>query len=321
MPEQQQIQSSQSHTHLFGLLFAFLGFSFFAFGDAGYKWLMQGHPFFTIIFIGSVLGILYMLLYMPFGGGASLLKTSVPKLQAARASVICVQFLLSIYSIQYLPLPLFYTLAFTAPSISAVLGLIFLKEPVSKANWLAIAIGLAGVLVALKPWSSIMGGEFDYSILAICGILTASVFLAASQILARMIGQKSTDSGFATAFYPIFVVMIICGVIVFTGGTASTLDDLSIGEFSIMGLAAMFGVGGNVMLALGFAKAPPALAAPFHYTQIIWAILFGAILFNDHIDISMILGAILVISSGVYLVTHKIHSSRQVEDEATITQV
>jgi drug/metabolite transporter (DMT)-like permease len=321
MQQPPQIPTSQNHTHLFGVFFAFLGFSSFAIGDTGYKWLMQGHPFFTILFVGSIIAVSSMLAYVPIGGGIKLLKTSVPKLQISRALVITAQFLLSIYSIRYLPLPLFYTLAFTAPFMSAVLGMIFLKERVSKNNWVAIIVGLCGVCVALKPWTSLMGHSFDYNIVAICGIICASVFLATSQILARLIGQKSNDSGFTTAFYPIFCVLIISGFLVISGGNIDTVFALNHTEYLIVGFAAFCGISGNVFLAIGFAKAPPALAAPFHYTQIIWAIIFGTLIFNDPIDAPMIMGAILVISSGVYLITHKIHSAKQVADEPAITQI
>tara|TARA_R110002095_G_scaffold172771_3_gene150175 strand:+ start:5121 stop:6086 length:966 start_codon:yes stop_codon:yes gene_type:complete len=321
MQQPQQIHASQNHTHLFGVFFAFLGFSSFAFGDTGYKWLMQSHPFFTILFIGSIIAVSSMLAYVPFGGGLSLLKTSVPKLQISRALVITIQFLLSIYSIRYLPLPLFYSLAFTAPFMSAVLSMVLLKEPVSKNNWIAIFVGLGGVCVALKPWTSLMGGAFDYNIIAICCIVSASLFLAISQILARLIGQRSNDSGFTTAFYPIFSVLIISTVTVFSGGNIDTAFALNHTEYLIVGFAAFCGISGNVFLALGFAKAPPALASPFHYSQIIWAILFGTLIFHDPVDTPMIIGALLVISSGVYLITHKIHSARQVEDAPAITQV
>ena len=312
---------AHNKTQLLGLLYAFLGFSCFALGDTGYKWLMQDYSFFMMLFWASITAVTLMSLYIPFGGGVSILKTAVPKLQFARTLVISAQFLLSIYSIQYLPLPLFYTIAFMAPSISAILGLVFLKEPVSKANWIAIAVGLSGVCVALKPWSSFFGDGFDYNIWAIFGIMSSAAFLSVSQILARMIGKKSQDSGFTTAFYPIFLVMIISGVLHFTSADPVSIGVLKTHELILVCLIALGGIGGNVLLAIGFAKAPPALAAPFHYTQIIWAFSFGYFLFGDTIDKPMILGAFLVIGSGIYLVTHKVHAAKQVEDEPTITQI
>lgn len=308
-------------THLLGVFCAFAGFSCFAIGDASYKWLMQSHTFFLILFLGSVAAIAMMSLYIPFGGGLKLLKTSVPKLQIARTLVISTQFLLSIYSIRYLPLPIFYTIAFTAPCLSAIMGRVILKESVSKGNWLAIIIGLVGVFIALKPWTSFYENGFSYEPIAVLGILAASVFLSGSQILARIIGQKSQDSGFTTAYYPIFFVLILSGYMYFSTPDMPALSSLRLSEYLLVIIAALGGVGGNVLLAIGFAKAPPALAAPFHYSQIIWAMIFGVFVFGDKLDPAMLIGVGLVITSGIYLVTHRFHSKRQIEDEPTITQL
>jgi drug/metabolite transporter (DMT)-like permease len=307
--------------HLWGLLYAFLGFSMFAFGDTGYKWLMQDHSFFMILFAGSVLGAGLMSAYIPFGGGLRIIKTSVPKLQALRAALISCQFLLAIYSIQYLPLPIFYTIAFTAPAFSAILSALVLKETVSTTNWLAIIVGLCGVFIALQPWNFLLSGTFEYNLLAIGGNFLASLLLSSSQICARLIGQKSSDSSFATAYYPISLVLLISGVLYFTIDVESSISTLKPSDITILCFIAVSGVLGNLFLALGFAKAPPALAAPFHYTQMVWALLFGALIFHDTIELSMLIGAGLVIASGLYLVTHKIHSEKQINDEPAITQL
>tara|TARA_R110002124_G_scaffold287365_1_gene474268 strand:+ start:201119 stop:202078 length:960 start_codon:yes stop_codon:yes gene_type:complete len=308
--------------HLWGLLYAFLGFSMFAFGDTGYKWLMQDYSFFMILFAGSILGVALMSAYIPFGGGLRIVKTSVPKLQSLRATLISCQFLLAIYSIQYLPLPIFYTIAFTAPAFSAILSALILKEKVSLPNWMAIIVGLSGVFIALQPWSFFTSGAFEYNILALCCNFLASLLLSSSQICARLIGQKSNDSSFATAYYPIFLVLILSGIIYFTTDSASALSALKPIDITILCGVAVSGVLGNVFLALGFAKAPPALAAPFHYIQMVWAILFGTLIFHDKIEISMLIGAGLVIASGLYLVTHKIQSiGKRIYEEPSITQL
>lgn len=313
--------TKDSHTHLIGLLFAFIGFSSFAIGDAAYKWLMQDHAFFLILFSGSIIACTLMTLYIPFGGGLKLVKTSVPRLQIMRTLVISAQFILAIYSIRALPLPLFYTLAFMAPAMSAVLAMIFLKETVSIRNWIAIFVGLCGVCIALKPWTAFLGSDFSYDILAICGVLTSAAFLSGSQILARLIGQKGDDSGFTTAYYPITFMLCLSGAFYFLGEDIQPFRSLENFDLAIIALAALGGIGGNVFLALGFSKAPPALAAPFHYTQIVWAIAFGYLIFGDTVDVPMLIGAALVVASGVYLVTHKIHSNRQIDDEPSITQI
>jgi drug/metabolite transporter (DMT)-like permease len=307
--------------HLWGLLYAFLGFSMFAFGDTGYKWLMQDYSFFMVLFAGSVLGVALMSVYIPFGGGLRIIKTSVPRLQAFRATLISCQFLLAIYSIQYLPLPIFYTIAFTAPAFSAILSALILKETVSVTNWLAIIVGLCGVFIALQPWDFFLNGAFEYNLLAIGCNFLASLLLSSSQICARIIGQKSNDSSFATAYYPIFLVFLLSGLIYFTSDVTDPVSALKPLDIAILCGVALTGVLGNVFLALGFAKAPPALAAPFHYTQMVWALLFGALIFHDKIELPMLIGAGLVIASGLYLLSHKIHSEKQIYDEPTITQL
>lgn len=321
MSEAKAPSTLQTHVQLLGMFCAFAGFSSFAIGDAAYKWLMQSHDFFLILFLGSVFAVTLMSLYIPFGGGLKLLKTSVPKLQLARTIVISAQFLLSIYSIRYLPLPIFYTLAFTAPCISAIMGRVILKEAVSRNNWIAILVGLAGVFIALKPWTSLSENGFAYAPLAVCAILLASVFLSSSQILARMIGQRSQDSGFTTAIYPISFVLVLSGIFYTFLPDMQPISSLKFNEFGLIFIAACGGVGGNILLAIGFAKAPPALAAPFHYSQIIWATIFSVLIFGDEIDPAMSIGVALVISSGIYLVTHKFHSDKQIEDEPSITQL
>jgi drug/metabolite transporter (DMT)-like permease len=307
--------------HLWGLLYAFLGFSMFAFGDTGYKWLMQDNSFFMILFAAGLLAVGLMSAYLPFAGGLRIIKTSVPKLQALRATLISCQFLLAIYSIQYLPLPIFYTIAFTAPAFSAILSAAILKETVSATNWLAILIGLGGVFVALQPWTFLLNGTFEYNILALGCNFLASLLLSSSQICARLIGQRSNDSSFATAYYPIFLGLLISGTIYFMSSSESSFSALQPFDIAILCGVAISGVLGNVFLALGFAKAPPALAAPFHYIQMVWAILFGTLIFHDKIEPSMLVGAGLVIASGLYLVTHKIHSGKQIDDDPVITQL
>jgi drug/metabolite transporter (DMT)-like permease len=193
------------------------------------------------------------------------------------------------YALKRLPLADTYSLFFIAPLLITALSVPLLKEKVDAARWWAIAIGLAGVLVVLRP-----SGD-GLSLLGSFAVLVSAACYAISAITVRLLAR--TDSSESMVFW--LMTMLAVGA-----GALAAPDWLAIrtSDWPVIAGMAVTGFLGQVAVTEAFKQGEASVVAPFEYTALAWAMGIDWLLWQAIPDRSMLLGAGIIIASGIYLV-------------------
>jgi drug/metabolite transporter (DMT)-like permease len=218
----------------------------------------------------------------------ALMRTSRPGLQVGRSVLLLFSTLFNFLALRYLQLDQAMAIVFSTPFFVAILSGPVLGEWVGWRRWTAILIGFVGVLMVARPG---FGGIHPAGLIS----LAAAFFYAAYSISTRMLSR--TDSNETTLFYSNLVgAAVMLPVVPFVWTTPS--DPLII---LLMVICGAFGSVGHYLLIMAHRLAPPALLAPFIYTQIVWAIILGYLVFADVPNRWTLAGAAVVVASGLYI--------------------
>lgn len=196
------------------------------------------------------------------------------------------------FAIKKLSLAEAYTLFFIAPALITVLSVVFLKERVDAPRWIAIVIGLVGVVVALRPDGD---GIFTLGGLAILGAAACyAVAAVAGRILAR------TDSNEQMVFW----LMLLMGSGAFVIAWPNWVPLRPQDYLLLCGLS-VSGFLGQLAITKAFSSGEASVVAPFEYTALAWGVGIDWLLWNALPDRYTLLGAAIIIGSGIYLVRHE----------------
>jgi drug/metabolite transporter (DMT)-like permease len=162
-----------------------------------------------------------------------------------------------------------------------------LGEVVRLRRWVAVLIGLAGVLIVLRPGTT----EFGLGHLA---ALIAAIGSASASVIVRRVGRE--ERSMVMLLYPMVGNVCVMGAILPFVYEPMPLDDL-------LSMAAVSALGFMAMLAMlaAYRAGEAVVVAPMQYSQILWAVLYGAFFFSELPDIWTLIGASVVIASGVYI--------------------
>lgn len=193
------------------------------------------------------------------------------------------------YGLQTLGLAEAYTLAFVAPMVLAALSVPILKEVVLPRQWVAITIGLVGVIVAMRPQPGVL---ISVGSLA---VLLAAVCYAASNVVGRLISRTESS---ATLVFWTSVSMALGGVVL----SAPQWVDIQRAHTVILLGLAVTGFLGQLAIAEAFRHGQAAVIAPFEYSGLAWAVALDWIFWNTTPQSHTLLGGAIIIASGIYLI-------------------
>jgi drug/metabolite transporter (DMT)-like permease len=217
-----------------------------------------------------------------------LLRTIRPGLQIARSTLLLASTILSFFALKYLRLDQNMTILFSTPFFVAVLSGPLLGDWVGWRRWTAIGVGFAGVLVVIRPG---LGGIHPAALLSLAGAVVYSLYNVSTRLLAR------TDSTQTTLFYSNLVGALALFPILPTVWTTPT-DPVVIGLMVLIGALGSFG---HYLLIAAIRLVPPMILSPFIYTQLVWSIALGYLVFGDVPDRWTLVGSAIVVSSGLYI--------------------
>jgi drug/metabolite transporter (DMT)-like permease len=219
---------------------------------------------------------------------AGLLRTRQLKLQIARALLLVGSTALNFLALRWLQLDEALSIIFTFPFIVAIAAGPMLGEWIGWRRWSAIAFGFAGVLLITRPG---FGGMHPAALLSLAATICYGLYAVITRIVSR------TDSNQTSLFYANCIgALVMLPVIPFVWATPSTwLIALMLIGTGVLGSA------GHFCLIAGHKLAPASVLSPFVYTQLIWVVILGYLVF-DHVPTGWTMaGAAMVISSGLYL--------------------
>lgn len=259
--------------------------------DTSAKFVSQHLPIFVAVFFRYALALLFAVLIVWRAGGLPLFVTRHPVLQVTRGALLLASTTANFIAMSYLQLAQTAAINFTVPLWVCALSVPLLGEQVGWRRWLAVLAGFCGVLVIMRPGSA----EFHWAMLI---SLFNALLGALYNIATRKVGGK--DSTETSLFYVGLVGTL--GAAATLPQTWVTPEGLQWIPLLLMGL---FGTLGHFMLIKAHRLAPASAIAPFIYTQIITMTISGALVFHQFPDGWTLVGAVIVIASGVYVFTRE----------------
>ena len=253
------------------------------------KILTERHTVIEIVFYRNVVACLPFLFTIVFLRRRDILKLeSKPRVVGLRALFGIVSLSLTFYAYSLMPMADATALRFTSSLIVPILGIILLSEHVGAYRWSAVVFGFLGVLIMLQP-----GGGAHYFGAMIA--LTAAAIQAVMQIMLRFLrGYEKPET---VAFYFVLIGTVVTALpmpFIFVMPAAEEIP-LIIG----LGLA---GAMAQWMLTVAYSLAPVAIVAVLNYSSIVWATLFGWMVWNDWPANTVIAGAAVVIASNILVI-------------------
>ena len=277
--------------------YALCAFAIFATHDVFVKILGADYSSFQIVFFNVVFGLPLVTLVMMQDAKPGTLLPVHPIWSAVRTVATMFTGLLAFYAFSVLPLAQVYSILFAMPLLITVLAIPILGERVGFHRWMAVIVGLLGVLIVLRP------DNVDLTIGHLAA-LGAALSGAIASVIVRKIGQEERLA--VLMIYPMIATFIFMGIALQFSYEPMPLSDLRISFLiAVLGLIATFF--GIAAYRIGEA----AIVAPMQYSQIIWASLFGYFLFDETMDNSTIIGASVIIASGLYIVLREAGSASE----------
>ena len=272
-----------------GIIFGILAYFSFSILDATQKTLILYHSVFQLLLVKYFFVLFLSLVESKRKNNFYFYKSKSIKLQIFRSLLSVIESGCFVLSFKYLSLADAHSVGSLAPVIVVALSAIFLKEKVSTKTWIAIFVGFVGVLIILRPTSSI----FDPKALL---PLLAAFALGLYQVVTKKVSEHDTTetSLFYTSVIGIFVMSLLASNFWSPISSSSYILFLIVGIFFSLGVYLQ-------IIALSMARA--SIIQPFHYTLIFWAIIFGYIFYNDIPDLFTIVGAVIITLSGIFVLT------------------
>ena len=269
-----------------GLLLMGLGMFLFAAVDTIAKFLTSDlHPF-QIVWTRQ-LGLLVGALFLLALHGRHLFLTAHPKLQLIRGLVAALSAAAFIFAIRHVPLADAVAVSFVAPFLVTLMAALILREPVGWRRWVAVVLGFVGSMIILRPG---MGVVHPAAML----VVVAAFFFACRQVISRAIAARDGTGTtiLYTAMTAVFVLSVPLPWVWVTPSGPEFL--LLVGLAMLAGLAEVCVIRA---LELGLAVA----VAPVHYTLIIWASLYGWLVFGQFPDAWTWAGTGIIMATGMYM--------------------
>lgn len=275
------------NTALHGIYFKLSALVLFCTMDAMVKGLGGTYGSFQMMLFRSAIAMLPVAVLIWRAGGIKIVRSNRPRLQALRVAVGFCSLFGFFYVFPRMPLVDAYAISFAAPLFMVALSVPILGEPVGWRRWTAVAVGFAGVLIMLDPW----GIEFH----AISLIVLAATFCyALSTVMVRLLSRHDHD------VVTLFWFSLAASIVSLVGAIPEWTWPTPLDWAWLVGLGLLGGVA-QILITRAWRIAPAAVLAPFDYTSIVLAMLFGYLWFREEPSWTVWYGLPLVIGSGLYI--------------------
>lgn len=271
-----------------GIVLMITGIALFTTGEAIVKALARDYEITQIVWARYVFHTLVTLaLFSARVGIVRLVRSRRPWLHVTRSALMLVATMLFFTALRYLPLADAVAINFIAPLLVTALSIPMLKEQVGIRRWIAILVGFGGAMIIIRPGMGVMHWA------AFLPLGTAACY-AFYQILTR-IAARSDDAQTSLFWTSAFGAIVTTLFVPFFWTAPGAVDW---GLMVVLG--AIYGFG-HYLVIRGLEVAPASMLSPFMYTQMIWATVYGLLIWGQFPDTATLSGVAVVIASGLYV--------------------
>lgn len=269
---------------MLGIMVMFAGY------DATSKFLSPRYPVSELLWVRYLTHVGLILAIFGPRMRLGLFRTARPFLQVLRASMLVAVSFLIMFGLRHISLADTTAIVFLAPLLVTALSSPLLKEKVGRPQWVAVVFGFIGVLVIVRPGGSALNPAMLFP-------LGSAVCYALYQVLTRKF--SGAENPVTSHLFTGMLGLLVCSVTWQSDWIVPSLDHAIL----MVSLGVYAGVG-HFLLIKVYERTPPVIAAPFSYTQLAWAVLFGYLFFGEMPDFFSMLGILIIAASGVYVVMH-----------------
>lgn len=278
-----------SASNLRSIVAMLLAVGFFALMDAALKTLSASYPVAQVVALRGLVALPLVCLYILWRKEAHTLLRIRWWLHLVRGVLIVLMLWLYAGGLKVLALTEAYTIFFIAPLLITLLSVPVLKETVRPAHWLAIGLGLLGVVIAMRP-----NGESFLSFGALVVLASAGCY-AVSAIMARVLSR--TDSSASVLFWTSLMLAVGPSLMAAPGWI-----EIAVQHWPLVAALAVTGFLGQVAITEAFQHGQASVVAPFEYSALAWGMALDWLLWRSVPDHYTLLGAAIIVGSGLYLI-------------------
>ncbi len=266
-----------------------IGVFVFSLMDAGLKRLSTVYPAIQVTTLRAAASLPFLLGWIAWTHSWGRLRIGNPVLYLVRVVLGILMLVTFVYSVSVQPLSDSYAVFMSAPLMVAALSRVVLGERVPARRWAAIAVGLAGVVIALKPRGAgfVSSGGLAAAASAAC--------YALSVLSIRVLGR--TDSNYAMVFWYVLMLSVVAA-----GLAAPGWQPVAAGHWPVIAFIGITGALGQYLFTAAFRLASPTTVAPFEYTALIWGLALDFAVFGLVPLPRVLMGGAIVIAAGVFVI-------------------
>jgi drug/metabolite transporter (DMT)-like permease len=285
---------------LAGIGLMLLSIFMFSFGDALGKFLVATYSVGQLLWLRACAALI-VLLPMIWRHRAAFARLERPWLQLLRVVLSTLEVAAFFLATVYLPLADVVTYYLACPIFVTALSAIVLREHVGWRRWSAILIGFGGVLIALRPSAQTISWS---AMIALCGSLSFAVLMLITRSL-----RATPDIVLASSQ---FIGTFALGALMSPFGWVTP----GIGSLGLFAAAGCISVSALLCVNRSLKLAPASVVVPYQYSMIVWAVMFGYLVFGDVPRMSTVIGAVIIVGAGLYIFLRERRLGR---DEAVVS--
>jgi drug/metabolite transporter (DMT)-like permease len=275
------------HAALYGIYLKLGSLLLFCTMDAMVKALGGTYDAFQLMLFRSAIAMAPVAIIIWRSGGMKSVRANRPWMQAVRIVVAFGSTLGFFYVFPRMPLVDAYAISFAAPLFMVALSVPMLGEPVGWRRWTAVVVGFVGVLLMLDPW----GIGFHAMSLIVLG---ATFCYSLSTVMLRLLSRHDSD------VVALFWLSLATSAASLVGAVPVWVWPTPIDWLWLLVMGLLGGIG-QILSTRAWRLAPAAILAPFDYSSIVLAVLFGYLWFKEEPSWMVWLGLPLVMGSGLYI--------------------
>ena len=295
------------------------GLFLFSIQDIIIKYFSNHYSVLQIVFVRGMIALGLLLLMIKLARETIALKSRRPGLMVARGLLGFSSYTTYYLAVAAMPLAEVVSITFTMPLFVTAMSALILGEKVGLRRWSAVVVGFVGVLIILSP-----RGEFNS--LAVVFAFTAAITYASQTILTRFLGNH--DHPMTIAFNAILVFTVASGILsllLVSGIISITSSHPSLAffgrewlmptdvDFMLMLVIGVIAAAGFYCLSRAYCSSEASAIAPFEFTYIVWAVVFGYLFWNEVPGSTTVIGILVLVSSSLYIW----YRERQIERSQT----
>ena len=267
-----------------GALYMAISAMSFSIMDILVKIMSESYPTGELVFFRGFFGLIPIFFIIPKDRYKNLFQTTKLKLHLSRAFAGTFGMICIFLGVKFLPIAEAITITFAAPIFATIFSMIFLGEEVKIFRWIAIVVGLSGVLIILKPGTELFT---IYSIFP----LMFCIFFGIIAVLIKQLSKTEPD-------YLIIIYFTLS--LIFCGSISMFFDFKfpNMQDFLFLVLIGIFGSTGNIFLTMSLRKGSVSTVTPIKYLSLVFATTAGIFIFHEIPHLTTFIGASLIILSS-----------------------